>query len=95
VDLSSHRMFLLGFPTTGDVQTLDREINKIIRNSVPFEKRIALWRIKSPPYRMRTKKLRTELLFRLENLQSEIRNPLYGVEEYKDYLTRPSKEIGR
>ena len=40
-------------------------------------------------------KLRTELLFRLENLQSQIRTLSTGVEEYKDYLKRPSKEIGQ
>jgi tol-pal system protein YbgF len=40
-------------------------------------------------------KLKTEFLFRLENLQSEIRILSTGVEEYKDYLKRPSKEIGR
>jgi tol-pal system protein YbgF len=39
--------------------------------------------------------LKTEFLFRLENLQSEIRILSTGIEEYKDYLKRPSKEIGR
>ncbi len=40
-------------------------------------------------------KLRTELLFRLESLQSEIRTLSTGVEEYKDYLKRPSKEMSQ
>jgi tol-pal system protein YbgF len=40
-------------------------------------------------------KLKTEFLFRLENLQSEIRILSTGIEEYKDYLKGPSKEIGR
>ena len=40
-------------------------------------------------------KLKTEFLFRLENVQSEVRILSTGIEEYKDYLKRPSKEIGR
>jgi len=40
-------------------------------------------------------KLKTEFLFRLENIQSEVRILSTGIEEYKDYLKRPSKEIGR
>jgi tol-pal system protein YbgF len=40
-------------------------------------------------------KLRTDLLFRVENVQSEVRTLSTGLEEYKDYLKRPSKEIGR
>ncbi|MGD0919845.1 MAG: tol-pal system protein YbgF [Thermodesulfobacteriota bacterium] len=40
-------------------------------------------------------KLKTEFLFRHENLQSEIRVLSTGIEEYKDYLKRPSKEIGQ
>jgi tol-pal system protein YbgF len=40
-------------------------------------------------------KLKTEFLFRLEQLQSEIRTLSTGIEEYKDYLKRPAKEIGR
>jgi tol-pal system protein YbgF len=40
-------------------------------------------------------KIKTEFLFRLENIQSEVRILSTGIEEYKDYLKRPSKEIGR
>lgn len=40
-------------------------------------------------------KLKTEFLFRLENLQSEIRTLSTGIEEYKDYFKRPAEEIGR
>jgi len=40
-------------------------------------------------------KLKAEFLFRLEGLQSEIRILSTGIEEYKDYLKRPSKEIGQ
>ncbi len=40
-------------------------------------------------------KLRTEFLFQLENAQSKIRILSTGVEEYKDYLKKPAKEIDR
>ena len=39
-------------------------------------------------------KLKAELLSRIENLQSEVRTLSAGVEEYKDYLRKPSKELG-
>ena len=42
-----------------------------------------------------TKKLQADLGLRHENLQSEIRNLATRVEEYKDFLNRPSKEIDR
>ena len=40
-------------------------------------------------------KLKTDLLLRLENLQSEIQILSTSVEEYKDYLKRSSEEIDR
>jgi tol-pal system protein YbgF len=39
------------------------------------------------------KKLRADLLLRIENLQSEIRTLSTGFEEYKDFFKRPAKEI--
>ncbi len=41
------------------------------------------------------KKFQADLLLRLETLQSEIRILSAGVEEYKEYLKRPAKEIDR
>ena len=40
-------------------------------------------------------KLQADLSLRLENLQSEIRILSTGVEEYKEFLKRPSKEMDR
>ncbi len=42
-----------------------------------------------------TKKLQADLRLRLENLQSEIRILSTGVEDYKEFLQRTSKEIDR
>jgi len=41
------------------------------------------------------KKLQADLLLRIESIQSEIRILSTGVEEYKEFLKRPSKEIDR
>jgi tol-pal system protein YbgF len=41
------------------------------------------------------KKLQADLLLRIESLQSEIRILSTGIEEYKDFLKRPAKEIDR
>jgi tol-pal system protein YbgF len=40
-------------------------------------------------------RLKTDLVIRVDNLQSEVRTLSTGVEEYKDYLKRPSREIGQ
>ena len=66
-----------------------------IRNSVPFEKENNSFENKISVLSDENQKLRTEFLFWLENLPSEIGILSTGVEEYKDYLKRPSKEIGR
>ena len=42
-----------------------------------------------------TKRLQTDLPLRLENLQSEMRILSTGVEEYKEFLKKPSREIDR
>jgi tol-pal system protein YbgF len=88
-------VFLLGFATTRDVQALDREIDKIYSELSALRKENSSLENKISALSDENQKLRTELLFRLENLQSEIRTLSTGVEEYKDYLKRPSKEIGR
>jgi tol-pal system protein YbgF len=41
------------------------------------------------------KKLQADLLLRIENIQSEIRILSTGIEEYKEFLKKPSKEIDR
>jgi tol-pal system protein YbgF len=88
-------VFLLGFATAREVQGLDRESDKIYSELNALRKENSFLESKISALSDENQKLRTELLFRLENLQSEIRVLSTGVEEYKDYLKRPSKEIGR
>ena len=44
---------------------------------------------------MENQKLKADLLLRIENLQTETRALSTGVEEYKEFLKRPSKEVDR
>jgi len=67
---------------------LDSELSAIRKENSSLENKISALSEEN-------QKLKTEFLFRLENLQSEIRVLSTGIEEYKDYLKRPSKEIGR
>jgi len=41
------------------------------------------------------KKVQADLLLRIENLQSEVQILSTGIQEYKDYLKKPAKEIDR
>ena len=86
-------VFLLGCATIRDVRTLDREIDKIYSELSVLRKENSSLENKMSALSEENQKLRTELLFRLENLQSEIRTLSTSVEEYKDYLKKPSKEI--
>lgn len=88
-------VFLLVFATTSGGQSRDREIDKIYSELSALRKENSSLENKISALSDENQKLRTELLFRLENLQSEIRTLSTGVEEYKDYLKRSSKEIGR
>ncbi len=88
-------VFLWGCASIRDVQILDREIDRLYSKLNALQKENNSLENKISALSAESQKLQTELLFRLENVQSEIRILSTGVEEYKDYLNRPSKEIGR
>ena len=88
-------VFLLGCASVRDTQILDREIDKVYSKLNALQRENNAMENKISTLSAENQKLRTDLLFRLENVQSEIRTLSTGVEEYKGYLTRPSKEIGR
>ncbi len=89
-------VFLMaGCASVRDAQILDREVdilhskvNTLQRDNKSLESKVSALSAEN-------QKLRTDLVFRLESLQSEIRTLSASVEEYKDYVHRPSKEIGR
>jgi tol-pal system protein YbgF len=86
---------LLGCASIRDVQILDREIDRIYSRLHVLQKENDSLENKISALSAENQKLRTDLLFRLDNVQSEIRTLSTAVEEYKDYLNQPSKEIDR
>ena len=88
-------VFLVGCASVRDAQILDREVDLLHSKVNTLQKENKSLENKISALSAENQKLRTDLLFRLDNLQSEIRTLSTGVEEYKDYLNKPSKEIGR
>ncbi len=88
-------VLLLGFAVPGSAQIRDREIDRIYSELNALRKENSSLENRISALSDENQKLRAELLFRLENLQSEIRTLSTSLEEYKDYFKRPSKEIGR
>jgi len=92
-------LLLLGCATTRDVQILDREIDRFHSQVNTLKKENES--IKNEMSALRSdlssenQKLKADLLLRIENLQSEIRTLSTGIEEYKEFSKRPSKELDR
>jgi len=93
---------LYGCATTGDVRILDGQIHRISSqlNTIQKEKdsiknELAVLQKDISTLQTETKRIQTDLLIRFENLQSEIRILSTGVEEYKEFLKRPSQEIDK
>jgi tol-pal system protein YbgF len=96
-------MSLYGCATTEDVRILDREIYRLNSqlNTLQKEKDSLKTEVQKEIPALKTdlgtetKKLQADLLLRVEALQSQIRTLSTDVEEYKEFLKRPSKEIER
>ncbi len=86
---------LLGCASIRDAQILDREVDVLHSRLDTLQKENKSLENKISALSAENQKLRTDLLFRIDSVQSEIRTLSTGVEEYKDYLSRPSKEISR
>jgi tol-pal system protein YbgF len=103
-------VFFLGCATVDDVQILDRDIHQLqsqvnslqkgaesLRNDLGAVQKGAQKDLPALKSELQTeaKKLGADLQNRLETLQNEVRILNTGIEEYKQLLTRPSKEIDR
>jgi tol-pal system protein YbgF len=77
------------------VQILDRDIDELYSELNTFQKEKSSLENRISMLSDENQKLKTELLLRLENLQSEIQTLSTSVEEYKDYFKRSSEEIDR
>jgi len=79
--------------------TLRRELNALRGELAPVQKKsqddISLLRTETQTETQKLQSVQSDLLLRIETLQSEMRILSTGVEEYKDFLKRPSKEIDR
>jgi tol-pal system protein YbgF len=88
-------VLVVGCASVRDARILDREIDILHSRINALQKENKSLESKMSALSAENQKLRTDLLFRVENVQSEVRTLSTGLEEYKDYVKRPSKEIGR
>ncbi len=72
--------------------TLKKELSTFQKDQKGIERDVSILRT---DINNEMKKLQADLLLRIESIQSEIRILSTGVEEYKEFLKRPSKEIDR
>jgi tol-pal system protein YbgF len=92
-------MLLFGCASIRDVRVLDKEVDKLYSAINALKKENES--IKNEISALKTdlaaenQRLKTDLLLRLENLQSDFRTLSTGVEEYKEFLKKPSKEVDR
>jgi tol-pal system protein YbgF len=92
-------MCLLGCATRGDIRMVLGEIDRTNSQLNLIQKEIASLQVESGALKgdlgNQTKTLQADFLLRIENLQSEIRILSTDVEEYKELIKRPSKEVDR
>lgn len=104
---------LYGCATLGDVQVLDKDIqrlnfqlNQIQKDKEWMKKEIEALRAELTAFKKENEtnhaslqaedqRIRADISLRLETLQSELRVLSTGVEEYKEFMKTPSKEISR
>jgi tol-pal system protein YbgF len=88
-------LFLFGCATNKDVQILDKEIDKLHYQVNNLQKENTSIKNELSDSRAENQRLKMDLTLRLDNLQSEMRSLSTGIEEYKEFLKRPSKETDR
>ena len=92
-------MSLSGCALTSDVEKLDQrtarlqsQMNQLQKENTALRDELSVTRTDVGG---QTKRTQADLQLQLEKLQSEVRQLSAGMEEYKDFLKRPSKEIDR
>ncbi len=93
--LSAGVFLIAGCASVRDAQILDREVDLLHSKVNALQRENKALENKVSALSAENQKLRTDLVFRLDNMQSEIRTLSTSVEEYRDYANKPSKEIGR
>jgi len=88
-------LLFFGCASTKDVQILDKELDKLQSQINILQKENDSTKNEISDLKAENQKLKTDLSLRLENLQSEMRILSTGIEEYKELLKRPSREMDR
>jgi tol-pal system protein YbgF len=100
-------LLLFGCATTEDVRILDGEIYRLQAqlsgmqkereaskiDVIAFRKEIQSLQAETQKLRVEAQKIQADLLLQKESLQSEMRTVTTEVDEYKEFLKRPQKEI--
>ena len=99
-------VLFFGCATSEDVRILDEDIrrfqsqlNLMQKDEDALKRELSAFQKKNQEeisaLQTETKRLQADLPLRIENLQSEMRILSTGVEEYKEFLKKPSREIDR
>jgi len=88
-------LLFFGCASTKDVQILDREVDRLQSQIDFLQKENNLNKDQISELKAENEKLRADLSLQLENLQSETRALSTTIEEYKELLKKPSKEMDR
>ena len=100
-------VFLWGCASSQDVRILDREVTQLQSQSNTLQKEkqrekevhsseiAALRNELKNDLSAEAKKLQTDLRLQLESLKSDVRILSTGLDEYKDFAKRPSKDVER
>ena len=102
--LASMVMLMFGCAATEDVQILDREDRRLATQLSTMQKEIDSLKANQATSQKQVQKevadsrkdegtWRADLALRVDNLQSEVKTLSAGMEEYKDVMKRPSKEL--
>jgi tol-pal system protein YbgF len=88
-------LFLFGCVGIKHVHILDKDLDRLQSRINILQKENSSSKKEISDLKAKNKELKVDLSLWLENLQSEIRTLSTNVEEYKEFLGRPSKEMDR
>jgi tol-pal system protein YbgF len=99
-------VLVLGCATSRDVQILDRDIDKsyseiktLKKEHDSFKSELSILKNEMAGLKsdlsMENQRSKADLLLQIKNLQTEIRSLSTGVEEYKEFSKRPSRDVDR
>ena len=88
-------LLLFGCASSKDVRTLDKEMDKLHSQINALKRENDFTRNDLSDLRAENQRLKSDLSLRLENIQSEMQSLTTDIEEYKELLKRPSKDMDR